>query len=54
VGVQPEPTTHQYLFCEFDTFTRFKAMAARGNPQAGLSLLEKLDTLTKPETDGLK
>lgn len=39
---------------EFDTFTRFKAMAARGNPQAGLRLLEKLDALTKPETDGLK
>jgi hypothetical protein len=29
-------------------------MAARGNPQAGLSLLEKLDALTKPETYGLK
>jgi hypothetical protein len=34
---------------EFDAFTRFKAMAAMGNPQEGLRLLEKLDALTKPE-----
>jgi len=32
---------------EFDTFTRFKAMAATGNAEEGLRLLEKLDTLTK-------
>jgi hypothetical protein len=31
---------------EFDTFTRFKAMAAVGNLQAGLSILEKLGALT--------
>ena len=31
---------------EFDTLTRFKAMAAVGNPQEGLSILEKLDVLT--------
>ena len=49
-----QPPMGNALFCEFDTFTRFKAMAARGNPQAGLSLLEKLDALTKSQTDGLK
>lgn len=30
---------------EFDTHTRFKAMAAAGNPQIGLKLLDKLDAL---------
>jgi predicted transcriptional regulator len=32
---------------EFDTHTRFKTMAAQGNPEEGLKLLDKLDTLTK-------
>ncbi|MEL6492540.1 MAG: CopG family transcriptional regulator [Cyanobacteria bacterium J06634_6] len=32
---------------EFDTFTRFKAMAATGDPQAGLQLLDKLDAMTE-------
>ena len=31
---------------EFDAHTRFQAMAARGNPQQGLKLLDKLDGLT--------
>ena len=31
---------------EFDAKTRFKAMAAKGNPQAGLEILAKLDELT--------
>jgi predicted DNA-binding protein len=30
---------------EFDVFTRFKAMAAVGNPQEGLQLLDKLDAM---------
>jgi len=30
---------------EFDAYTRFKAMAATGNPQEGLNLLDKLDIL---------
>jgi predicted transcriptional regulator len=32
---------------EFDTYTRFKAMAAQGNPEEGLKLLAKLDALTE-------
>ncbi len=36
---------------EFDALTRFKAMAAIGDPQEGLRLLEKLDTLTNPGND---
>jgi predicted transcriptional regulator len=32
---------------EFDTHTRFKAMAAQGNPEEGLKLLAKLDALTE-------
>jgi predicted transcriptional regulator len=32
---------------EFDTHTRFKAMAAQGNPEEGLRLLAKLDALTE-------
>ena len=37
---------------EFDTFTRFKAMAAVGDPQAGLQLLDKLDEIAKyPSVD---
>ena len=32
---------------EFDAESRFIAMAAKGNPEEGLRLLEKLDTLTK-------
>jgi predicted transcriptional regulator len=32
---------------EFDTHTRFKAMAAQGNPEEGLGLLAKLDALTE-------
>lgn len=31
---------------EFDTFTRFNAMAATGDPTVGLQLLEKLDALS--------
>jgi predicted transcriptional regulator len=31
---------------EFDANTRFKAMAAIGNAEVGLRLLEKLDALT--------
>ncbi|MBC8122732.1 MAG: toxin-antitoxin system HicB family antitoxin [Gemmatimonadaceae bacterium] len=31
---------------EFDAYTRFKAMAATGNPETGLKLLNKLDALT--------
>jgi predicted transcriptional regulator len=34
---------------EFDTHTRFKAMADQGNPEEGLKLLDKLDALTKGE-----
>ncbi len=30
---------------EFDTRTRFKAMAATGNPEEGLRILAKLDAL---------
>jgi predicted DNA-binding protein len=30
---------------EFDGYTRFKAMAATGNPEEGLKILTKLDTL---------
>jgi plasmid stability protein len=30
---------------EFDAFTRFKAMAAMGDPKVGLALLDKLDAL---------
>ncbi|NMF62786.1 toxin-antitoxin system HicB family antitoxin [Brasilonema octagenarum] len=32
---------------EFDTNTRFKAMAATGNPEEGLKILAKLDSLTE-------
>ncbi|QLE51119.1 toxin-antitoxin system HicB family antitoxin [Nostoc sp. C057] len=32
---------------EFDANTRFKAMAATGNPEEGLRILAKLDTLTE-------
>ena len=35
------------VLAEFDAYTRFKAMAAIGNPQEGLNLLDKLDALTK-------
>jgi predicted transcriptional regulator len=31
---------------EYDTYNRFKVMAAMGNPQEGLAILEKLDRLT--------
>ncbi len=30
---------------EFDTYNRLQLMAARGNPQTGLALLDKLDAL---------
>jgi predicted transcriptional regulator len=30
---------------EFDSYTRFKAMAATGNPEDGLRILTKLDNL---------
>ncbi len=32
---------------EFDVYCRFRAMAAKGNPEEGLKLLEKLDALTE-------
>ena len=32
---------------EFDAESRFRAMAARGNSEAGLKILDKLDSLTK-------
>lgn len=32
---------------EFDNYSRFKIMAARGDVKEGLRLLDKLDTLTK-------
>ncbi|NJR19543.1 MAG: toxin-antitoxin system HicB family antitoxin [Calothrix sp. CSU_2_0] len=32
---------------EFDAYTRFKAMAATGNPEEGLKILAKLDDLTQ-------
>jgi hypothetical protein len=32
---------------EFDTHTRFKLLAAQGNPEEGLKLLAKLDTLAE-------
>ncbi len=31
---------------EFNAYTRFKAMAAVGDPEKGLKLLDKLDMLT--------
>ncbi|MGB3296663.1 MAG: toxin-antitoxin system HicB family antitoxin [Phormidesmis sp.] len=31
---------------EFDTFTRFQAMVKKGNPQRGIELLDKLDSLS--------
>ena len=31
---------------EFDAKTRFMAMAAKGNPQAGLDILAKLDEIS--------
>jgi predicted transcriptional regulator len=31
---------------EFDTYNRFKLLAARGNVSRGLEILDKLDTLT--------
>ncbi|PZO35473.1 MAG: toxin-antitoxin system HicB family antitoxin [Leptolyngbya sp.] len=33
---------------EFDAYTRFKVMAAAGNPQAGLQILDKLDNFDRP------
>ncbi|TBR60972.1 toxin-antitoxin system HicB family antitoxin [Mastigocladus laminosus UU774] len=32
---------------EFDAYTRFKAMAAIGDPEEGLKILAKLDALTE-------
>ncbi len=31
---------------EFDTHTRYKAMAAVGDPQVGLNVLDQLDAIT--------
>ena len=31
------------VLTEFDTYTRFKVMAARGNVEEGLRILDKLD-----------
>lgn len=36
---------------EFDTFTRFKAMAAKDDPQVGLQLLNKLDTSLESDAE---
>jgi predicted HicB family RNase H-like nuclease len=33
---------------EFDTYNRFMAMQVMGNPQRGIALLDKLDSLTEP------
>ncbi len=35
---------------EFDTQTRFKAMATQGQPERGLELLAKLDRLTESDS----
>jgi len=32
---------------EFDTYTRFKLLAAKGNPKEDLKLLDKLDALSE-------
>ncbi|PZU97118.1 MAG: toxin-antitoxin system HicB family antitoxin [Pseudanabaena sp.] len=32
---------------EFDTHTRFKSLAAKGDKELGLKLLDKLDSLTE-------
>ncbi|MEY3303203.1 MAG: toxin-antitoxin system HicB family antitoxin [Pseudanabaena sp.] len=32
---------------EFDTHTRFKLLAAKGDPKEGLKLLDKLDALSE-------
>jgi len=32
---------------EFDANTRFKAMAATGNPEEGIRILDKLDAMTQ-------
>ena len=34
------------VLTEFDTYTRFKVMAARGNVEKGLRILDKLDAET--------
>ncbi|MCA6522102.1 MAG: toxin-antitoxin system HicB family antitoxin [Pseudanabaena sp.] len=34
------------VLAEFDTYNRFKVMAARGNVQEGLRILDKLDAKT--------
>ena len=34
------------VLTEFDTYTRFKVMAARGNVEEGLRILDKLDAET--------
>jgi hypothetical protein len=36
---------------EFDTHTRFKLLAAKGDRAAGLKLLDKLDSLTEYNAD---
>ena len=32
---------------EFDAYTRFQALAAKGNPEEGLKILARLDSLMK-------
>ncbi|NJK30316.1 MAG: putative toxin-antitoxin system toxin component, PIN family [Acaryochloris sp. SU_5_25] len=39
-----EPST--IALAEFDTYNRFKVMAAMGNSEEGLAILDKLDRLT--------
>lgn len=36
---------------EFDTMTRFKALAVTGNPKEGLQLLAKLDSLLSTQQE---
>ncbi|NBD15543.1 MAG: toxin-antitoxin system HicB family antitoxin [Cyanobacteria bacterium] len=36
---------------EFDAHTRFQVMAARGNSEEGLKLLDKLDYLTNQKNE---
>jgi putative addiction module CopG family antidote len=39
-----EELRNKIALVEFDTHTRFKLLAAQGNPEKGLKLLDKLDS----------
>jgi hypothetical protein len=39
------------ILTEFDAYTRFQAMAARGKPSEGLKRLDQLDALGLAEED---